>query len=185
MPDAIAPAERDRLTKTGLDRVRTRVQPSFARLLEFLDREYLPASYEQVGWWQTNGGGKGYEYLVRLYTTTNLSPQDIHALGLQEVARIRARMESIKNEVGFSGTLAQFFTHLRTDPKYFYRTSEDLLDGYRAVAKRVDPELIRSVEGCRACRTASFRFLRRLHRSRQLLTPISAPPMAPVRHIFL
>jgi uncharacterized protein (DUF885 family) len=143
IPDAIAPAERDRLIKAGLDRVRTRVQPSFARLLEFLEREYLPASYEEVGWWQTSGGEKGYQYLVRLYTTTDLSPKDIHALGLQEVARIRARMESIKNQVGFSGTLAQFFTHLRTDPKYFYRSSEDLLDGYRAVAKRVDPELIK------------------------------------------
>ena len=74
MPDAIAPAERERLTKAGLDRVRTRVQPSFARLLEFLEREYLPASYEHVGWWQTSGGEKGYQYLVRLHTTTALKP---------------------------------------------------------------------------------------------------------------
>jgi uncharacterized protein (DUF885 family) len=142
-PGAIAAAERDRLTKVGVERVRTRVQPAFAQLLEFLDREYLPASYARVGWWQTNEGEKGYRYLVRLHTTTDLSPQDIHTLGLQEVARIRAAMERIKTQVGFSGTLAEFFKHLRTDPKYFYRTGEELLDGYRAVAKRVDPELIK------------------------------------------
>jgi uncharacterized protein (DUF885 family) len=143
IPETIAAAEREALTKTGLDRVRTRVQPAFVRLLEFLDREYLPASYERAGWWQTSGGEKGYRYLVRLHTTTDLSPQDIHTLGLQEVARIRSGMERIKTQVGFAGTLAEFFTHLRTDPKYFYRTSEELLDGYRAVAKRVDPELIK------------------------------------------
>ena len=142
-PDEVAAADRDRLTKAAVESVRTRVQTSFARLLEFIDREYLPASYDRVGWWQTEGGENAYRYFVKLHTTTNLTPQQIHELGLREVARIRAEMEAIKKQVKFSGTLAEFFTHLRTDPKFFYSNGEDLLNGYRAVAKRIDPELIK------------------------------------------
>jgi prolyl oligopeptidase len=143
IPVAIAGADRDRLATAGAERIRMRVQPAFARLLDFLDREYLPACYDGVGWWRTSGGLAAYRYFARLYTTTDLSPQDIHALGLKEVARIRTEMEAIKTQVGFAGTLAEFFTHLRTDPKFFYSSGEDLLNGYRSVAKRIDPELIK------------------------------------------
>jgi len=143
IPASIPAADRDRLAAAGAERVRTRVQPAFARLLEFLDREYLPVSYDGVGWWRTGGGLAGYRYFARLHTTTDLAPQDIHALGLKEVARIRQEMEATKTQVGFSGTLAEFFTHLRTDPKFFYSSGEELLNGYRAVAKRIDPELIK------------------------------------------
>ena len=136
-------ADRERLTHAGAERVRTRVQPAFVRLLDFLDREYLPACYEGIGWWRTSGGLDAYRYFARLHTTTGLSPQEIHSIGLKEVARIRAEMEAIKARVGFSSSLAEFFTHLRTDPKYFYGNGEDLLNGYRAVAKRIDPELIK------------------------------------------
>ena len=108
-----------------------------------MDREYLPASYDGVGWWRTSSGLAGYRYFAKYYTTTDMAPQDIHALGLKEVARIRAEMETIKKQVGFTGTLEEFFTHLRTDPKFFYKTGEELLDGYRVVAKRIDPELIK------------------------------------------
>ncbi len=119
------------------------MQPAFAKLLEFMDREYLPASYDGIGWWRTSSGLAGYRYFAKYYTTTDMAPQDIHALGLKEVARIRGEMEAIKKQVGFTGTLEQFFTYLRTDPKFFYKTGEELLDGYRVVAKRIDPELIK------------------------------------------
>ena len=124
IPSTVPAADRERLTKSALDRVRTRVQPAFAKLLEFMDREYLPASYDGVGWWRTSSGLAGYRYFAKYHTTTDLAPQDIHALGLKEVARIRAEMEAIKKQVGFTGTLEQFFTHLRTDPKFFYKTGE-------------------------------------------------------------
>jgi uncharacterized protein (DUF885 family) len=143
IPGSFSGAERERLAKAGLDRVRARVQPAFAKLLEFMDREYLPASYDGVGWWRTSSGLAGYRYFARYHTTTDLAPQEIHALGLKEVARIRAEMEAIKKQVGFTGTLEQFFTYMRTDPKFFYKTGGELLDGYRAVAKRIDPELIK------------------------------------------
>jgi uncharacterized protein (DUF885 family) len=143
MPSEFTAADRDRIAKAGGERVRTNVQASFKQLLDFIDREYLPAAYDRVGWWQTGGGENAYRYFVKLHTTTNLTPQQIHELGLREVARIRAEMEGIRKQVGFTGTLAEFFTHLRTDPKFFYATGAELLDGYRAVAKRIDPELIK------------------------------------------
>jgi uncharacterized protein (DUF885 family) len=143
LPSSLSDADRTRLTAAAVDRVRTRVQPAFARLLEFVDREYLPRCYDGVGWWRTSSGLAGYRYFARYHTTTELAPQEIHALGLKEVARIRAEMEAIKTQVGFKGTLEEFFTHLRTDPKFFYKTGEELLEGYRSLAKRIDPELIK------------------------------------------
>ena len=143
IPASLAAADRERLTRTAVERIRTRVQPAFAKLLEFMDGEYLPASFDGVGWWRTSSGLAGYRFFARYHTTTDMAPQDIHALGLKEVARIRAEMEAIKKQVGFTGTLAEFFTYLRTDPKFFYKTGEELLDGYRIVAKRIDPELIK------------------------------------------
>jgi uncharacterized protein (DUF885 family) len=144
-PAAIGAADRQRLEAAGLARVADAVQPAFAKLRDFLADEYLPASYPEVGWWQTRGGVKSYAFFARQFTTTGLSPDEIHQLGLREVARIRAEMEGIKTQVGFKGSLAEFFTHLRTDPKYFYPTGESLLEGYRAIAKRVDPELVKVI----------------------------------------
>ena len=143
MPASFSPGDRNRLAAAGLERVRTRIQPAFTRLLEFLDREYIPACYDGIGWWRTSSGLAGYRYFARYHTTTDLAPQDIHALGLKEVERIRAEMEAVKTRTGFRGTLQEFFTYLRTDPKFFYKTGEELLEGYRSLAKRIDPELIK------------------------------------------
>jgi uncharacterized protein (DUF885 family) len=145
LPDTLAAADRARLQEVALDRVRTRVQPAFATLRTFLERDYQPASYDQVGWSQTSGGETGYAYFARLYTTTEMTPQEIHELGLKEVARIRAEMERIKAATNFTGSLPEFFVYLRTDPRFFYKTPEELLEGYRALAKRVDPELIKVI----------------------------------------
>ena len=144
-PDSIGAAERARLSEAGLEAVRTRVQPAFAALKAFLEADYLPASYEQVGWSRTSGGEAGYTFFARQFTTTTLAPRQIHEVGLKEVARLRAEMEAIKAQVGFKGTLAEFFTFLRSDPQFFYKTGPELLEGYRALAKRVDPELVRVI----------------------------------------
>jgi uncharacterized protein (DUF885 family) len=96
-----------------------------------------------VGAWQNRDGAAAYAWLVRSYTTTELSPREIHELGLREVARIRAAMEGIKAAAGFNGTLAGFFTFLRTDPRFFHASGDALLAAYRATAKRVDPELVK------------------------------------------
>jgi uncharacterized protein (DUF885 family) len=144
-PAAVGQEERVRLEAAGLARVADAVQPAFVKLRDFLANEYLPASYPHVGWWQTSGGVKSYAFFAKQFTTTGLAPEEIHQLGLREVARIRAEMDAIKTQVGFKGTLAEFFSHLRTDPKFFYPTGDALLEGYRALAKRVDPELVKVV----------------------------------------
>ena len=143
--ERIPQADRQRLTAAGLERVRTAVLPAFARLRDFIDREYLPACYDQVGWWQTSSGLNGYAYFARLYTTTDLTPQQIHEIGLKEVARIRAEMERIKEQTHFAGSMPEFFAFLRTDPRFFYKTGGELLDGYRALTKRIDPELVKVI----------------------------------------
>jgi uncharacterized protein (DUF885 family) len=144
-PDTLAAADRARLAAAGLDAVRTRIQPAFASLRTFLEQDYLPACYDRVGWSQTSGGEASYAFFARQFTTTTLSPRQIHDVGLKEVARIRAEMETIKAQVGFKGTLTEFFTFLRSDPQFFYKTGPELLDAYRALAKRVDPELVKVI----------------------------------------
>jgi uncharacterized protein (DUF885 family) len=144
-PEAVTAADRTRLAAAGLEAVRARVQPAFASLRAFLEGEYLPACSDRIGWSQTGGGQASYAFFARQFTTTTLTPREIHDVGLKEVARIRAAMEAIKTEVGYSGTLAEFFRFLRTDPRFFYKTGPELLEGYRALAKRVDPELVKVI----------------------------------------
>ncbi|MBK5299362.1 MAG: DUF885 domain-containing protein, partial [Vicinamibacteria bacterium] len=144
-PDGVSAADRTRLAAAGLEAVGARVQPAFASLRAFLETEYLPACYDRVGWSQTSGGQTSYAFFARQFTTTTLTARQIHEVGLKEVARIRTDMEAIKTQVGFRGTLAEFFAFLRSDPKFFYNTGPELLEGYRALAKRVDPELVKVI----------------------------------------
>ncbi len=139
----ISEAEQPRLKNQAKEVINSKIIPSYKKLKEYFTKEYLPATYKEAGIWQMPNGKEYYEFLARFYTTTNLTPQEIHEKGLSEVKRIRAEMEKIKNQVGFKGTLQEFFTFLRTDPKFFYKTPEELLNGYRAIAKKVDPELVK------------------------------------------
>jgi uncharacterized protein (DUF885 family) len=136
----IPAAEQTRLREAAKTTIRSNIVPSFRKLKTYFETDYLPAAYPEAGIWQMKGGDKIYEFLARDYTTTNLTPKEIHDKGLSEVARIRAEMEKVKTKVGFSGTLQEFFVHLRSDPKFFYKTPEELLAAYRAIAKRIDPE---------------------------------------------
>ena len=88
-------------------------------------------------------GAELYAHLTRRHTTTALTPQQIHDKGLSEVARIRSEMQGILQKVEFKGTLPEFFTKLRTDPQFFYKTPEELLEAYRALSKRIDPNLVK------------------------------------------
>jgi uncharacterized protein (DUF885 family) len=139
--NSIPPAERERLTAAARETIAKNVIPAFARFKEFFNGEYLPASFDKVGIWQVPNGDAAYRYLARQYTTTAMTPDQIHERGLKEVARIRAEMERIKSQVGFKGTLQEFFRFLRTDPQFYFKTSDELLTAYRAMAKRIDPNL--------------------------------------------
>jgi uncharacterized protein (DUF885 family) len=142
-PKDVSAADQERLKAAGKDAIAKNVIPAFRKFKDYFVKEYLPACYPQVGIWQIPNGNEYYAYLARSYTTTNLTPEQIHQKGLSEVARIRAEMEKIKTQVGFKGSLHEFFDYLRTDKKFFYKTPEELLEAYRAMSKRIDPELVK------------------------------------------
>lgn len=124
--------------------IREKLKPAYAKLDQFFYQDYLPKSRTSISVSDLPNGKKYYDFLAQYYTTTTLTAEEIHAIGLSEVARIRAKMEVVKTEAGFKGTLPEFFTFLRTDPQFFYPTSAQLLEGYQALSKRMDPELVKS-----------------------------------------
>jgi uncharacterized protein (DUF885 family) len=142
-PEAIPGAEQERLRRKGLTAVSDGVVPAFRRLAEFFNGEYLPACPDEVGLKALPNGRAWYAFEARSYTTTSLTPEEIHAIGMREVARIRAEMEEIIRRVEFQGSFEEFLHFLRTDPQFYYQDPEDLLEAYRALAKRIDPAIVR------------------------------------------
>ncbi|MGA9998150.1 MAG: DUF885 domain-containing protein [Pyrinomonadaceae bacterium] len=142
-PSSISQADRDRLSREAQTAISSSVIPAFKRFRQFFVDEYLPASFAEVGAWQMPQGEELYAFLARRETTTKLTPREIHELGLKEVARIRAEMQAVMNRVGFKGTLQEFFKYLRTDPRFFYKTPEELFEAYAAMAKSIDPKLVK------------------------------------------
>ena len=142
-PDAISAADRERLTAEAKRVIAGSVIPAYQRFTKVFRDEYLPACRETVGIWDTPDGRAYYANRARFHTTTNLTPQQIHEIGLQEVARNRAEMLAVMQEVGFKGTLQEFFQHLRTDPQFYYQTPDELFRAYVYTAKMIEPELPR------------------------------------------
>jgi uncharacterized protein (DUF885 family) len=142
-PESIPPAERERLTAEARRVIGESVIPAYRRFQAVFRDEYLPATRQTVGLWDTPDGLEYYRFLARYHTTTELTPEAIHEIGLREVARNRAEMQKVMDEVGFKGSLADFFQHLRTDPKFYYATGEELFRGYAVITKMIDPELPR------------------------------------------
>ena len=139
-PDGVSQADRDRLTAAYTAKMRDKVMPAYVRLRDFVRDKYLPASRgnERPGLVSIPGGPAYYEYLARTSTTTEMSPAEIHELGLREVARITAGMNKVREQVGFKGDLKQFFEYMRTDPRFQPASKEALTQGYYAIGKRVD-----------------------------------------------
>lgn len=141
-PPAVPVPERERLRAAAVAAYTARVAPAYRRLYDYVVGTYLPGARETVGMSALPDGAAWYALKVRQYTTTALTPRDIHELGLREVARIRAQMDSVIASTGFQGSFADFARFLRTDPRFFYADSASLVRGYRDIAKRIDPELI-------------------------------------------
>ncbi len=118
--------------------IRHGIIPAYKRLLTFLKTDYLPKAREGVGLVHMKGGKKLYAFLIEQNTTLPLTADYVHNLGLSEVARIKGEMDAIRLKTGFTGTLAEFFVFLRTDPQFKVKTKEDLRDGYYAIGKTVD-----------------------------------------------
>lgn len=135
-------AQQAELRRAGQTAIREVVIPAYKKLLAFFENDYLPACRETVGIWAVPNGRDLYAFRARYYTTTDLTPDQIHQIGLDEVARIRGEMDKIIENVGFTGDFQAFLEFLRTDPQFYYDTPEELLEAYRATAKRIDPELV-------------------------------------------
>lgn len=140
-PATIREADQDRLRTAYRALVEQEINPAHKRMRDFLEKEYLPAAREGVGLMHMKGGNTVYAAAIESTTTLKMDAESIHQLGLSEVKRILTEMEKVKAEVGFSGTLPEFFNHLRTDPKLKKDSRQALTDGYYAIGKAVDAKI--------------------------------------------
>ena len=140
-PEGFSEADKTRLTAAYRETIANDIYPAMKRLRDYLSDSYLPKARDGHGLMYMKGGDRLYRYLVESTTTLPLTPEEIHQTGLSEVARITKEMEKVKQEVGFKGTLHQFFEHLRTDPKYKSKSREALTQRYYDVGKAVDAKL--------------------------------------------
>jgi prolyl oligopeptidase len=143
IPASFAATDRERLAREAKEAIASAVVPAYRRFKDFFVGEYLPACFPEVGAWQMPRGKDAYAYLVRYHTTTNMTPQQVHDIGLREVARIRGEMLALMERVEFKGTLPDFFAWLRTDARFFYPDGPSLFRAYEATAKRIDPRLVK------------------------------------------
>ena len=143
MPGNIPLASRQTLQARAREVIESSVVPAYRGFAAFFSDEYLPGCRDGIAAADLPDGKAYYDFVAGYYTTTALTADQIHQTGLEEVARIRAEMEKIRVEVGFEGSMGEFFSYLRSDPKFFFDSPEALLTGYRAVSKRIDPELVK------------------------------------------
>jgi len=167
MPKNISAKDRKRITDAYTEALTQEVLPAYARLADFIERDYLPAARTTVGWADLPDGQAWYRWRIRQATTMDMAPEEIHQLGLAEVARIRGEMIRVKEQVGFKGDLDAFFRYLEEDPQFYFQDETELLEAYRGVKRRIDallPKLfadfpkadyeIRAVEPFRAASAA-------------------------------
>jgi uncharacterized protein (DUF885 family) len=141
LPEAVAGGRRAELQATAREVVMQDVVPAYRKLLTFFDEEYAPGARETLGAYQLPGGEALYRAQIRRYATVDLTPKEIHDIGLEQVARIRAEMDAIIEEVGFEGDFAAFLAHLRSDRQFYAKTPKELLALASYYAKKIDGRL--------------------------------------------
>ena len=140
-PDTISAADRERLTAAYTAAIRDEVIPAYTRLRDFVRDEYLPKTRSTVAWSALPDGEAWYAYYAQEHTTTTMTADEIHQLGLSEVQRILGEMDKVRQTVGFKGDLEAFFTFLETDPQFYFTQGGDLVEGYRQLKLRIDAAL--------------------------------------------
>ena len=140
-PAGFPESDRARLTDRAKSVYASAVVPAFQKLHAYLAATYIPACRESIAVSALPNGAANYAFCVRLETTTSLTPQQIHEIGLAEVKRIHAEMEKVIAATAFKGSFHEFTEFLRTDPRFFYDKPDDLVNGYRLIVKKIDPEL--------------------------------------------
>jgi uncharacterized protein (DUF885 family) len=141
MPASIPAAEQQQLRAEARAAIADQLIPAYAKLLEFFRDEYMPQARTTLAAEAMPGGKDFYRQQIRKYTTLDLSPEEIHQVGLQEVARIRREMQDVIAQTGFDGSFAEFLAFLRTDPQFYATTPQQLLDRAAWISKRVDGEV--------------------------------------------
>jgi len=142
LPADFSENDKQRLTASYKKLITEQLNPAYQKLYDFLQQEYLPKARLTSGYGSLPGGDKIYNFFIRYYTTTNLSADDVFNTGLSEVRRIKAEMEKVKIELGYTGTLNELFAYMKSDPKFYpYKTEEEILNAYRAIQQRIEPGL--------------------------------------------
>ena len=147
-PAAVPESDRDRLKTEAEEIIMQTVVPEFDRLVRFLGEEYIPSAAEKEGISFVPGGEEYYQYLVEMHTTMQITPEEVHRVGLEEVARIRDEMMEIVKERGFENDFDGFIEYLRTDPRFYAESAEELMKETAYVLKKMDgklPELFKTL----------------------------------------
>ncbi len=139
-PDSISPADQQRLRAAGLAAVKDSVLPTYAKFTTFLKNDYVPHGRPDPGVWSLPDGEARYRYSIRLMTTTNRTPEEIHALGLAQVAEIEAQMLELAHQLGYND-LATLNQHIKSDPHFYATSGQQLLDLYGGYVRDMEPEL--------------------------------------------
>jgi uncharacterized protein (DUF885 family) len=138
MPEDFSGADRERLTVAFRNAIETKVIPAYRRVSNFVGDEYMSAARETVGLYALPDGPEWYAYNVKQITTTDLTPDEIHQIGLDEVARIHGEMRDVMEQVGFEGDLKEFFEYVYADPQFFFAEPEQLIQAYRDMSAEVE-----------------------------------------------
>ena len=133
--------EKEQLIEEAKNLIISEINPAYEELNSFLKNEYLSKSRDSIGIGDVPGGKEHYEYLAKYFTTTNLTPDEIHQIGLDEIERIRTEMNEIIKQVNWDGDFNSFLNYLRTSPRFYYDNSEDLFNAYLIMSKTIDPLL--------------------------------------------
>ncbi|MFO0334068.1 MAG: DUF885 domain-containing protein [Pseudomonadota bacterium] len=141
LPKGVPAAEHARLRAAYAEAIGKRLTPALARLRDFVRDEYVPRARTSVAWSDLPLGQQWYAYAAKVHTTTSLTPAQIHQIGLDEVARIGAEMDRVMRQVGFAGDRRAFLDSLRSDPRFYFATEDELLEGYRALRAQVRARL--------------------------------------------
>jgi len=144
MPEDFSSEDRERLTAAFKDAIEDKIIPTYERLNNFVGDEYLGAARETVGMYALPGGADWYAYNVKRITTTDLTPDEIHRIGLDEVNRIHGEMRGVMETVGFEGDLKEFFEFLNADDQFYFDEAEELIQGYRDMSEHIS-ELSKSL----------------------------------------
>ena len=142
MPSSFSDNEKKEITNAYKNTINNKVIPTYKKLADYIKTVYLPKSTATSGLFALPMGAAYYQYLVKVYTTTNKTPEQIYNIGISEVNRITKEIETLKNSIGFKGSMVEFFNYALTDKQFFpYTTDEQVLDSFRAILPKIEPNL--------------------------------------------